>query len=96
MVLHTLDPHELEFPFEGTWQFDGLEGEEPLITQPERIKEDYLANLNEYLSAFRDGCVAGQIDYALVDTSRPLDVFLNEFFHQRESLLNGSAGRAGA
>ena len=96
MVLHTLDPHELEFPFEGTWQFDGLEGEEPLITQPERITEDYLANLNDYLTTFRDGCVASQIDYALVDTSRPLDVFLNEFFHQRESLLNGSASRTGA
>ena len=96
MVLHTLDPHELEFPFEGTWQFDGLEGEEPLITQPERIKEDYLVNLNEYLTAFRDGCMASQVDYALVDTSRPLDVFLNEFFHQRESLMNGSTGRAGS
>ena len=96
MVLHTLDPHELEFPFEGTWQFDGLEGEEPLITQPERIKEDYLANLNEYLTAFRDGCMASQVDYALVDTSRPLDVFLNEFFPQRESLMNGSTGRAGS
>jgi uncharacterized protein (DUF58 family) len=96
MVLHTLDPHELEFPFKGTWQFDGLEGEEPLITQPERIQDDYLANLNEYLTAFRDGCVASQVDYALVDTSRPLDVVLNEFFHQRESMLNGSTGRAGA
>ena len=96
MVLHTLDPHELEFPFKGTWQFDGLEGEEPLITQPERIQDDYLANLNEYLTAFRDGCVASQVDYALVDTSRPLDVVLNEFFHLRESMLNGSAGRAGA
>jgi len=96
MVLHTLDPHELEFPFHGTWQFDGLEGEEPLITQPERIRDEYLTNLNEYLSAFRDGCVASQVDYALVDTSRPLDVVLNEFFHQRESMLNGSTGRAGA
>jgi len=96
MVLHTMDPHELEFPFEGTWQFDGLEGEEPLITQPERIKEDYLSNLNEYLTTFRDGCMASQVDYALVDTSRPLDVFLNEFFHQRESLMNGSTGRAGS
>jgi uncharacterized protein (DUF58 family) len=96
MVLHTLDPHEIEFPFKGTWQFDGLEGEEPLITQPERIQDDYLANLNEYLTAFRDGCVASQVDYALVDTSRPLDVVLNEFFHQRESMLNGSTGRAGA
>jgi len=96
MVLHTLDPHELEFPFKGTWQFDGLESEEPLITQPERIRDDYLANLNEYLAAFRDGCVASQVDYALVDTSRPLDVVLSEFFHQRESMLNGSAGRAGS
>ena len=93
MVLHTLDPHELEFPFEGTWQFDGLEGEEPLITQPERIKEDYLSNLKEYMSAFSEGCLTSQIEYALVDTSRPLDIFLNEFFNQRESLLNGSAGR---
>ena len=67
-----------------------------MITQPERIREDYLANLNDYLTAFRDGCVASQVDYALVDTSRPLDVVLNEFFHLRESLLNGSAGRAGA
>jgi hypothetical protein len=96
MVLHTLDPHELEFPFEGTWQFDGLEGEEPLITQPERIKEDYLANLKEYMSAFSEGCLASQIEYALVDTSRPLDIFLNEFLNQRESLLNGSAGRLGS
>jgi uncharacterized protein (DUF58 family) len=91
MVLHTLDPHELDFPFKGTWQFDGLEGEEPLITQPERIRDEYLANLNEYLTAFRDGCVASQVDYALVDTSRPLDLVLNEFFHQRESM-----GRAGS
>ena len=83
MVLHTLDPHELEFPFEGTWQFDGLEGEEPLITQPERIKEDYLSNLKEYMSAFSEGCLTSQIEYALVDTSRPLDIFLNEFFNQR-------------
>ena len=96
MVLHTLDPHELEFPFEGTWQFDGLEGEEPLITQPERIKEDYLSNLKEYMSAFSEGCLTTQIEYALVDTSRPLDIFLNEFFNQRETLLNGSAGRVGS
>ena len=29
IVLHTLDPYELEFPFDGTWRFEGLEGEEP-------------------------------------------------------------------
>ena len=87
LVFHTLDPHELEFPFNGTWQFDGLEGEEPLITQPERIRDDYLANLEKFLTTFRNGCVASQIDYSLVNTSRQLDGLLAEFFHQRESLL---------
>ena len=46
VVLHTLDPHEIEFPFSGTMLFEGLEGEEPLTTQPERIRADYLASFN--------------------------------------------------
>ncbi|MDE0818536.1 MAG: DUF58 domain-containing protein, partial [Pirellulaceae bacterium] len=33
VVFHTLDPHELEFPFKGAWCFEGLEEEEPLTTQ---------------------------------------------------------------
>jgi len=96
IVLHTLDPHELKFPFKGTWQFDGLEGEEPLITQAERIQEDYLESLNEYLDALQKGCIASHIDYHMVDTSRPLDAVLGEFFHERESLMSGKApgGRA--
>lgn len=69
--------------------FEGLEGEEPLTTQPERIRDDYLASFNEYLKALKSGCVASQVDYTTVDTSRPLDAVLGEFFHLRESTLNG-------
>ena len=94
VVMHTLDPYEIEFPFKGTWQFDGLEGEEPLTTQPERIRDNYLASFGEYLEALKAGCVASHIDYTTVDTSRPLDGLLSEFFHLRQSTLNGgSAGR---
>ena len=89
LVLQTLDPHEIEFPFNGTWRFEGLEQEEPLTTQPERIRDDYLARLREHQEALRAGCTAAHIDYALVDTSRPLDAFLSEFFHQRETTLAG-------
>ena len=32
VVFHTLDPYELEFPFKGTWRFEGLEEELPLTT----------------------------------------------------------------
>ena len=91
VVLHTLDPYELEFPFKGTWRFEGLEGELPLITQPERIREDYLASFREYRKALRAGCVGSHVDYATIDTSRPLDAVLSEFFAERASTLNGSS-----
>lgn len=94
VVLHTLDPYEIEFPFSGTWLFDGLEGEEPLTTQPERIRDDYLASFGEYMEALKTGCVASHVDYTTIDTSRPLDAVLSEFFHLRQSTLNGpSAAR---
>jgi uncharacterized protein (DUF58 family) len=91
LVLQTLDPYEIEFPFTGTWRFDGLENEEPLTTQPDRIREDYLTRFREHQEALRAGCVANHIDYALVDTSRPLDAFLSEFFHQRQETMNGGS-----
>lgn len=87
VVFQTLDPYELEFPFEGVWRFEGLEGEEPLTTQPERVRESYLARLGEFLRALQAGCVASQVDYALVNTARPLDAVLREFVHQREATL---------
>jgi|TARA_B100001059_G_scaffold135839_1_gene136125 uncharacterized protein (DUF58 family) len=89
IVFHTLDPHELKFPFKGTWQFDGLEGEEELITQPERIREDYLTNLNAYLGQLQSGCIGSGVDYTLVETSRPLDSLLSEFLETRSLNMVG-------
>lgn len=91
IVFHTLDPFEIEFPFKGTWRFEGLEEEAPLTTQPERIRDDYLASFNEYITALRAGCMGANIDYKTVDTSRPLDAVLNEFFAERASTLNGGS-----
>ncbi|MDG1670557.1 MAG: DUF58 domain-containing protein, partial [Akkermansiaceae bacterium] len=89
IVFHTLDPHELKFPFKGAWQFDGLEGEEELITQPERIREDYLTNLNAYLGQLQSGCIGSGVDYTLVETSRPLDSLLSEFLETRSLNMVG-------
>ena len=94
VVLHTLDPYELEFPFKGAWCFEGFEEEEPLTTQAERIREDYLASFNAYLEELRAGCVGSHVDYTTVDTSRPLDAVLSEFFARRASTLNGSSAGA--
>jgi len=96
VVLHTLDPYEIEFPFKGTWRFEGLENELPLTTQPERIRNDYLASFNAYAEALRSGCMGAHIDYSLINTSRPLDAVLSEFFFERSStLVQPSAGARG-
>jgi uncharacterized protein (DUF58 family) len=92
VVLHTLDTHELEFPFKGAWCFEGLEEEEPLTTQAERIREEYLTNFSEYMEALRDGCVSSQIDYTTVNTALPLDDVLSEFVVKRQAMLNGGRG----
>lgn len=91
IVFHTLDPYEVDFPFDGTWCFEGLEGEEPLTTQPQRIREEYLADFNRYREALQDGCVGADIDYTLVNTTSPLDQLLSEFFSERETLNGGGA-----
>lgn len=71
VVLHTLDPYELEFPFQGAWCFEGLELEEPVTTQADRIREEYLANFNQYMAKLRNGCAGSQVDYMTVNTSLP-------------------------
>jgi hypothetical protein len=79
----------LEFPFKGAWCFEGLEEEEPLTTQAERIREEYLTNFNEYMEALRAGCVSSQIDYTTVNTALPLNDVLSEFVVQRQAMSNG-------
>lgn len=93
VVFHTLDPYELEFPFKGTWRFEGLENEEEVITQPERIRQEYLDNLNDYLKQLRSGCMASHVDYTMVNTSHHLDAVLSEFLQSRSTSAFGpSAG----
>ena len=58
------------------------------------IRADYIENLNAYLEALRTGCANSHIDYMTVDTSRPLDAVLREFFFQRQSTLNAPSASA--
>lgn len=89
IVFHTLDPYEIKFPFKGTWKFDALEEEEELITQPEKIRKEYMENLNAYLEDLRTGCIGSGVDYTLVDTSRPLDGLLAEYLESRSLNMMG-------
>jgi uncharacterized protein (DUF58 family) len=90
VVFHTLDPYELDFPFKGTWRFDGLETDEEVITQPDRIRDDYMTNLTTYLERLSKGCIGSDVDYTLVNTADPLDKILSEFLERRSSATVGA------
>jgi uncharacterized protein (DUF58 family) len=91
VVIQTLDPYELEFPFKGTWRFDGLEGEEPLTTETDRMRETYLAALDRFLGTLNARCVGSHIDYTMANTRLPLDAVLSEVVLKRQNLSAPSA-----
>ena len=91
VVIQPLDVYEMEFPFKGTWRFEGLEGEEPLTSEAERLKESYLTGLNKFLDELNTRCMGSNIDYTLTNTKRPLDALLREIILKRENPGGGSA-----
>jgi uncharacterized protein (DUF58 family) len=87
IVFHTLDPYELTFPFDGTCRFKGLEVDEELVTRPKRVREAYMEELDLYLKKIRDACRRTNVDYVLVDTSRPLQEVLTAYLMKRTQSL---------
>jgi uncharacterized protein (DUF58 family) len=92
-VFHVLDPHELEFPFNGTWRFEGLEEEPALTTQPKRIRAAYLAELNRFVTQIKGYCQRIHADYVQVDTSRPIEAVLSAYLISRQHAAPGTMMR---
>jgi uncharacterized protein (DUF58 family) len=88
IVFHILDPFELEFPFKGTSKFVGLEDDGELVTQPDRLRENYLKELDKLISGIRSSCAKAQVDYVLVNTAEPIEHVLSSYLLQR-TLMNG-------
>ncbi len=84
MVFHVLDPAEIEFPFEGPANFQDMETGEDLPLVPGKIRDGYKGLLEAHRTELQDRFTAGQIDYAPLDTSKPLDQALFHFLLHRE------------
>ena len=83
LVLHVMDDDELDFPFEGPTQFEGLEIPERLACNPRALREGYLSAVNRFLETLRHGCARHAVDYMLMRTSQSLDAALAAFLTRR-------------
>jgi len=84
IVFHVMDPYELEFPFEEASGFEDLETGEQIPVIPKKLQGDYLEMMTAHLASLAKKFADNRIDYALLDTSKPLDEALFAYLLARE------------
>lgn len=89
IVFHVMDPFELEFPFEEASGFEDLETAEQIPVIPGKLRDDYVAMIRSHLATLEKRFTDNRIDYALLDTSKPLDTALFQYLLSREKKSKG-------
>jgi hypothetical protein len=84
ILLHVLDPAEIDFPFQQVTMFRGLEALGEVVTEPRSLRAAYQEEVQLFLKRVRGGCRARQIDYLTVRTDEPLDSVLTAFLSARK------------
>ena len=83
IVFHVLDPAELDFPFQQTTLFKGLEQLPDVLTDPRSLRKAYLEEFNGFVRQVKQGCRAQRVDYVQLRTDQPLDIALSSYLASR-------------
>lgn len=89
LVMHVLDPDELELPFNDLIMFRDIEGSEELLAEPWAFRKAYQAAMQRFLDEVRGACGNRGIDYVPLRTDQPLADVLSHYLHARERLKRG-------
>jgi uncharacterized protein (DUF58 family) len=84
IVMHVLDPAELDFPFQRATLFRGLEQLPKTLVDPRSIRKAYLREINNFIHQIKKGCRQHQIDYVLMRTDQPMEVTLSTYLASRQ------------
>lgn len=83
IVMHVLDPAEVEFPFQELMLFRGLEHLPDVLAEPRALRKAYLAEFGRYLNRLKAGCRAQAIDYVPLRTDQSLEMVLSSYLASR-------------
>ena len=83
LVIHVMDPDELNFPFTRMTLFEGLEDYPEQLADPEAVREAYLVEIREFMRELRRDFRNSGIQYQLADCSRAFDEVLRESLVRR-------------
>jgi uncharacterized protein (DUF58 family) len=85
ILWHILDGAELNFPFQESTLFRGLEQYPELLTDPRSLRASYLEQFEKFLHDLKSGCRQHNIDYVQMRTDTPLNVALSSYLAHRLS-----------
>ncbi len=88
IVFHVLDEYELEFPFQNMTEFEDLETTRRLNVIPGSLRREYLELIHGHIASLEAECAAVGADYALMNSSKPLDHGLFRYLAKRAKSKN--------
>jgi uncharacterized protein (DUF58 family) len=83
ILMHVLDPAEIDFPFDHVTLFRGLESLPDVLVEPRAIRKAYLAEFARYVRRLQTGCRVHAIDYVPMRTDHSLEVTLASYLASR-------------
>jgi hypothetical protein len=86
LVMHVLDPDEIDLPFNDLIMFRDIEGSEELLAEPWAFRKAYQAAMHDFIDGVRRGCGDRGVDYLSLRTDQPLADVLSHYLHARERL----------
>jgi len=86
LVIHVLDPREVDFDFGSAAVFKDMESGEEMTTQPVHVKRSYRMAVEQFCDEIKRGCFAQNIDYARITTDKPFDIALKEYLTIRNRI----------
>jgi len=87
IIFHIMDYDEIEFPFSGLSRFEEMETNKEMLTLPDALRTSYLKNINNFIASWKAECQNLDIDYVMLNTSKPLDFALMSYLAKRSGLM---------
>ena len=86
IVFQILDPEELRFDFPDAAQFVDMETRSEMHVIPDYVRQEYRKLLQRQIAQYEKECRKDRMDFALIDTSQPLDSALFSYLVKRQQL----------
>ena len=83
ILLHILDPAELDFPFRQATLFRGLEQLPDTLVEPRALRKAYLKQINGFVRRVKKACRMHQMDYVTMRTDQSVELALSTYLAGR-------------